>query len=82
MLCSIVDGNTDHNKQAQITFNLFHFSRHRVPYQDDEKRGRLYGKQGGLIDSFVEFLLTFTQLSDEHRGLSKVCTLFSNGITL
>ena len=33
------DGNMDHKKQEQITFNLFHFIRHRVPYiiQDDEK---------------------------------------------
>ena len=46
------DGNMDHKKQAQFTFNLFHFSRNRVPYtQDDEKGG--YGKQGGLIDNFV-----------------------------
>ena len=30
----------DHRKQAQITFNLFHFNRHRVPYiQDGEKGG-------------------------------------------
>ena len=34
------DGNMDHKKQEQITFNLFHFIRHRVPYiQDDEKGG-------------------------------------------
>ena len=34
------DGNMDHKKQAQMTFNLFHFSRHRVPYiQDGEKGG-------------------------------------------
>ena len=25
------DDNMDHKKQAQITFNLFHFNRHRVP---------------------------------------------------
>ena len=34
------DGNMNHKKQAQITFNLFHFSRHRVHYiQNDEKGG-------------------------------------------
>ena len=26
-------------KQAQITFNLFYFSRHRVPFIQDEGRG-------------------------------------------
>ena len=32
------DGNMDHKNQAQITFNLFHVSGHRVPYiQEDEK---------------------------------------------
>ena len=46
------DGNMDHKKHASITFNLFHFIRHRVPYiQDDEKR--VNGKQGGLIDYLV-----------------------------
>ena len=34
------DGNMDHTKQAQITFNLFNCIRHRVPYiQDDDKGG-------------------------------------------
>ena len=33
------DGNMDHKKQAQITFNLFHFSRHRVPYIQDGEKG-------------------------------------------
>ena len=26
-------------KQAQITFNLFHFSRHRVPFIQAERKG-------------------------------------------
>ena len=28
-------------KQAQITFNLFHFSRHRVPFIQDERKGSM-----------------------------------------
>ena len=36
-------------------------------------RGNGYEKQGGLIDYFVDFLFTFTILSDEYIGVS-TCT--------
>ena len=46
------DGNMDHKKQAEITFNLFHFIRHRVPYiQDDDK--------GGMGSRVVELIISF-----------------------
>ena len=44
------DGNMDHKKQEQITFNLFHFIRHRVPYIQDDEKG---GMGSRVIDSFV-----------------------------
>ena len=47
------DGNMDHKKHAQITFNLFHFIRHRVPYIQDDEKGDMVIKQDGLIDYFV-----------------------------
>ena len=46
------DGNMDHKKQAQITFNLFTFSRHRVPYIQD-------GEKGGMGSRVVQLILSF-----------------------
>ena len=31
-------------EQAQITFNLFHFSRHRIPFIQDESKGDMISK--------------------------------------
>ena len=55
-------------KQAQITLNLFRFSRHRVSFIRDERKGGMRSRVVAVI--FYFFLFTFTILSDEHLGLS------------
>ena len=59
-------------KEAQITFNLFHFSRHRDPFIQDEGKGGMRSRVVELILLLI-YLFTFTTLSDEHLVVS-TCT--------
>ena len=41
--------------QAQITFNLFHFSNHRVPFIQDERKG---GVRSGVVELILLLIIT------------------------
>ena len=58
-------------KQAQIRYNLFYFSRHLVPFIQDEVK--VVWEVGWLSWLFFLFFFSFTILSVEHLCLS-TCT--------
>ena len=64
---SNMDHRSDGKKQAQITCNLFHFSRHRVPCIQDGGKG--VWEAGWFNWYFRLIFIYFYNISDEHLGL-------------